>query len=282
MTRELENGQRWPWSHHRKTLTDQHLYAMGGRVDANVVQDIQQYNFQTNEWTVMATSLPHPVHKHAACVLQDCIYISGGKHTAGGEDTNQVHCLDLSTNTWTPKAPMLQATSCHKFMGLDAGKDNRTVVLFVLTNDLQMQLYYSDTDHWVLRNLGMGVPFKPNTNSSLLASSNQLWLLNMTLHVPLGQLPLGQGYDVANLTRYGVCLKGVYDFKNRKLMLANVLQKFPLYVVRATENEAPKDYFCAMLSVPLYTCKAGETHRPRAPQSALKSYVKLKYWIQIP
>jgi hypothetical protein len=79
------------------------LYAVGGRVDAEYLSTVEEYDPLTDTWTTKA-SMPTARDELAVGVINDKIYAIGGYSDAGNISTMEEY--DPVSNTWTTKASM--------------------------------------------------------------------------------------------------------------------------------------------------------------------------------
>ena len=129
------------------------LYAIGGctgyRVnhDPIVTGSIERYDISNNTWSVIV-DLPREVRKHGAVTYKDSIYVSGGIANDEAIElglSRSLDCLDVETQTWTSKAPMLTSRFDHLMCAMQYQGDE---VIFVVGLNLDLEYYNMATDQW--------------------------------------------------------------------------------------------------------------------------------------
>jgi uncharacterized repeat protein (TIGR01451 family) len=80
------------------------VYAIGGRVNNQVVNTLEVYNPNTDTWTTKS-GMPVAVAEMAAAEIDGLIYVAGGVD-GGGNSRNTLQVYDPVTDTWTTEAGM--------------------------------------------------------------------------------------------------------------------------------------------------------------------------------
>ena len=90
------------------------LYVIGGDNSAGVLSDLQRYDPVTDTWTTL-TSMSTPRAGAAAAVIDDGIFVIGGRASASGPcsgpSMTTVEKYDIDTDTWTAVAPLPNSRS---------------------------------------------------------------------------------------------------------------------------------------------------------------------------
>lgn len=91
------------------------FYVIGGRSSGGVINNLERYDPVTNTWTTL-TPMPTARAGSAAAVVDDAIFVIGGRPTPGGPCSssaplNVVERYDIDTNTWSTVAPLPSARS---------------------------------------------------------------------------------------------------------------------------------------------------------------------------
>ena len=76
----------WGLDSHSATLVGHSIYVYGGRQQTKLSRDLRRLNYATLRWTRVlprSSSLPPRRHLHAACLIDDCIYVIGGASRVG-------------------------------------------------------------------------------------------------------------------------------------------------------------------------------------------------------
>jgi N-acetylneuraminic acid mutarotase len=86
------------------------LYVIGGESSTGVLADVQRYDPGTDMWTPLM-SMPTARAGAAAAVIDDGIFVIGGRQSTGGPCSGgpylqTVEKYDIDTNTWSPVAPL--------------------------------------------------------------------------------------------------------------------------------------------------------------------------------
>ena len=91
------------------------LYVIGGGNSGVALFDLERYDPVLDAWTTLA-SMNTARAGAAAAVIDDGIYVIGGRQSTGGPCSGgpyltTVEKYDIDTNTWSPVAPLLNARS---------------------------------------------------------------------------------------------------------------------------------------------------------------------------
>jgi len=88
-------------------LANEQLYVIGGfEKEEGETSKVEIFSPKTG-WS-FGPSLPQPIHHTAAVVIANTIYVMGG-YTDGWTPVNSLYSLNIDTNEWEEKAPMLTA-----------------------------------------------------------------------------------------------------------------------------------------------------------------------------
>src|SRR5260370_24665652 len=93
------------------------LYVIGGENSTGVLSDLKRYDPGLDAWiTLTPTPTATARAGAAAAVIDDGIYVIGGRQSSGGPCSggpylNTVEKYDIDTNTWSTVAPLLNARS---------------------------------------------------------------------------------------------------------------------------------------------------------------------------
>lgn len=149
----------------------EHGFIMGGFNGTDFLNDVWQYNPQTNTWTEK-TALPSAGRSGAACfILNDTAYIIGGK-TANNVAINEVWAYAMLTDSWIQKSNLPNG---NRWRGSATAINNTGYLLFgrdevdVFHNDLLA--YNSSSDSWTQVS---SFPFSGRSHASLVAVDDQL------------------------------------------------------------------------------------------------------------
>ncbi|XP_077300626.1 kelch-like protein 25 [Arctopsyche grandis] len=97
---------------HRDSSTD--VYAIGG---CGCENSIERWNSKTRDWEIMAPLLV-AVYVHSASVIDDKIYVTGGRKWLMDESgkymtINKVQMYSVESNSWTYRAQMIEEREYH-------------------------------------------------------------------------------------------------------------------------------------------------------------------------
>lgn len=130
------------------------IIAIGGYNQQGALSSVEYYEPDTDSWKY-GSSLPHPLHEHTGCKLNDSLYISGGHNNV--EITNKVYALEDYMLPWQQKSPMLNKRTYHVMAAVQGN-------IYVLggcrnVNDkiqdcLDCEAYNPVTDQWSKVTLG--------------------------------------------------------------------------------------------------------------------------------
>lgn len=85
------------------TVVDGYMYAIGGHDGTEVLSSVEQYNFQANEWSSVA-SLPQPLRCLTSVAFRGNLYVFGGESVNQISDKCYKYCP--KADTWTELPPM--------------------------------------------------------------------------------------------------------------------------------------------------------------------------------
>ncbi|XP_077294543.1 kelch-like protein 25 [Arctopsyche grandis] len=91
------------------------VYAIGGDNDiGETLSSVERWNSKTGDWEIIA-SLLVAVIGHSATVIDDKIFVTGGRIFENGNETstNKVQMYSVETNSWTYRAQMIQGRRSH-------------------------------------------------------------------------------------------------------------------------------------------------------------------------
>ena len=92
------------------------LYAIGGYSISKVEKSVEKYDPGNNQWTYVS-SMKFARHDHAACVLQDKIYVIGGKKS-GNDIVKVIECYDPELDEWSIVGETAQECAYHSVVAL--------------------------------------------------------------------------------------------------------------------------------------------------------------------
>lgn len=79
------------------------MYIFGGYLEGTRMNDIQEFCFNTNTWSVVqvdqCSPAPVPRSGHSAVFYNDCMYVFGGKDD-DSEKLNDLWQFNFLTSTW--------------------------------------------------------------------------------------------------------------------------------------------------------------------------------------
>jgi hypothetical protein len=85
------------------------IYAIGGQREEGAIRDVYRtvdmYDPATDTWTKRADA-PLPRKVHSACVLNDIIYVFGGRNVIGGWPQSTLFQYDPAADAWTAREEM--------------------------------------------------------------------------------------------------------------------------------------------------------------------------------
>jgi len=91
------------------SVVDGKIYAIGGQREEGAIRDVyptvEMYDPATDTWT-KKTDAPLPRKVHSACVLNDIIYVFGGRNVIGGWPQSTLFKYDPATDTWAAREDM--------------------------------------------------------------------------------------------------------------------------------------------------------------------------------
>ncbi|KAI0283596.1 hypothetical protein BGY98DRAFT_682331 [Russula aff. rugulosa BPL654] len=96
------NEKPLPRARHVSVTTGDRIIIFGGCADKNYFNDTWSFNISTRKWTELQYigSIPSPRAWHAAVLIDDVMYVYGGR-TVGGTILGDMTTLNLSTQRWT-------------------------------------------------------------------------------------------------------------------------------------------------------------------------------------
>ncbi|XP_054479360.1 kelch-like protein 34 [Anoplopoma fimbria] len=171
-------------------VVDDVIYAIGGRharPDGNThtsIASVEFYDMATGAWRRGAT-MPHPLYGHASAVLDNGVYVSGGRSANQGgsypgdnpdNHSREVLFWDLKGRVWEKRASMSIGRFSHR-MATAQGYIYALLGMYEPFCDIEQ--YDSESDHWTrLRPLltgsfNYGVVSMPSGN--LLVFGGRRW-----------------------------------------------------------------------------------------------------------
>ncbi len=160
------------------------LYVIGGDNSAGLLSDLQRYDPVTDTWTTL-TSMPTPRAGAAAAVIDDGIFVIGGRQStggpcSGGPYSGAVEKYDIDTDTWSTVAPLPNPRSdlaavAHGGKIYVFGGCTGTASAPSVTNEVDM--YDPQTNTWTT-----GLASMPTPRASLVAghSGDQVYAIGGT------------------------------------------------------------------------------------------------------
>ncbi|KAI0283586.1 hypothetical protein BGY98DRAFT_1093694 [Russula aff. rugulosa BPL654] len=96
------NERPLPRSRHVSVTTGDRIIVHGGHANKDDFNDTWSFNISTRKWTELQCtgSIPSPRGFHAAVLIDDVMYVYGGR-TFGGTCLGDLTALNLSTQRWT-------------------------------------------------------------------------------------------------------------------------------------------------------------------------------------
>src|SRR5947209_15719330 len=147
------------------------LYVIGGEGSTGVLADLQRYDPVMDMWTTL-TSMPTPRAGAAAAVIDDGIFVIGGRQStggpcSGGPYSGAVEKYDIDTDTWSTVAPLPNPRSdlaavAHGGKIYVFGGCTGTASAPSVTNEVDM--YDPQTNTWTT-----GLASMPTPRASLVA-----------------------------------------------------------------------------------------------------------------
>uniref|UniRef100_A0AAQ4R3H9 Kelch like family member 34 n=1 Tax=Gasterosteus aculeatus aculeatus TaxID=481459 RepID=A0AAQ4R3H9_GASAC len=122
------------------------IYAIGGRHtrpgdDARTsVASVEFYDLATGAWR-RGAAMPRPLYGHASAVLDNGVYVSGGRSSSQGE----VQFWDLKGRVWEKRAPMSIGRFAHR---MAAAHGFIYALLGMYEPFCDIEQYDSRSDHW--------------------------------------------------------------------------------------------------------------------------------------
>ncbi|XP_077292624.1 kelch-like protein 23 [Arctopsyche grandis] len=94
------------------TSTD--VYVIGGYVDSRF-SSVERWNSKTMNWDKNVAPLLIAVYHHSASVIDDRIYVAGGRTIENGNNIsiNMLQVYSVDSNSWSYSTPMMQAREQH-------------------------------------------------------------------------------------------------------------------------------------------------------------------------
>jgi len=178
------------------------LYVIGGDNSAGVLSDLQRYDPVTDTWTTL-TSMPTPRAGAAAAVIDDGIFVIGGRQStggpcSGGPYSGAVERYDVDTDTWSTVAPLPNPRSdlaavAHGGKIFVFGGCTGTASAPSVTNEVDM--YDPQTNTWTT-----GLAPMPTPRASLVAghSGAQVYAIGGTNGVSVSNV--NEVYDIPSNT----------------------------------------------------------------------------------
>nr|XP_046226821.1 kelch-like protein 34 [Scatophagus argus] len=137
------------------------IYAIGGRhtrPDTNMhtsVASVEFYDMSTGAWR-RGAAMPRPLYGHASAVLDNNIYVSGGRPSNHGnihsgnqddhtESSREVLFWDLKSRVWEKRASMSIARFSHR---LTTVQGHIYALLGMYEPFCDIERYDSQSDHW--------------------------------------------------------------------------------------------------------------------------------------
>ena len=173
------------------------LYVIGGGNSGVALSDLQRYDPVLDAWTTL-TSMNTTRAGAAAAVIDDCIFVIGGRQStggpcSGGPYSNTVEKYDIDTNTWSTVAPLLTPRS-----DLAAVAHGGKIFVFGGCSDTgvtkEVDMYDPQTNTWTTT----GLAPMPTARASLVAghSGDNVYAIGGTDGVSASNA--NEVYDVAH------------------------------------------------------------------------------------
>lgn len=88
---------------HTAVVYKRFVYVWGGRNDEEICKILYQFDTRTLKWSAPKTQgfVPGARDGHSACIIAENMYIFGGFENYLNQFSNDLHCLNLETMTWT-------------------------------------------------------------------------------------------------------------------------------------------------------------------------------------
>jgi N-acetylneuraminic acid mutarotase len=178
------------------------LYVIGGENSAGVLSDLQRYDPVTDTWVTL-TSMPTARAGAAAAVIDDGIFVIGGRQStsgpcSGGPYMGTVEKYDVDTDTWSTVAPLPNPRSdlpavAHGGKIFVFGGCTGTASAPSVTNEVDM--YDPQTNTWTT-----GLASMPTPRASLVAghSGDQVYAIGGTNGA--STLNVNEVYDIPSNT----------------------------------------------------------------------------------
>ncbi len=140
--------------HHNAHAINNQIYVVGGvgEIDGNSsgeIASVEEYDITSNSW-INKRALPEGRAYYSSCVYDEKIYVFGGTiededlQTYHATHDDKVYVYDPAFDTWSAKAPMLQANS-SMFCGVI---ENEIYVIGGEFNEYGYDIYSPGTDTW--------------------------------------------------------------------------------------------------------------------------------------
>ncbi|XP_077292584.1 kelch repeat and BTB domain-containing protein 12-like isoform X2 [Arctopsyche grandis] len=114
----LNQSRQWPSAAKICRNSTTIVYAIGG-IDSyetrNFLSSVERWSSETKTWDRNVAPLLHAVYFHSAAVIDDIIYVTGGRIKKDGEDssTNIVQVYSADSNSWSYGTPMIRKRLQH-------------------------------------------------------------------------------------------------------------------------------------------------------------------------
>ncbi|XP_077285471.1 kelch-like protein 38 [Arctopsyche grandis] len=101
-------------------LTSSDVYAIGGEYQNRHLSSVERWNSKTMNWDENVAPLLLAVCYHSASIIDDRIYVTGGRKRENKEETsiNSMQVYSVDSNSWSYGTPMIQAREHHSSIAI--------------------------------------------------------------------------------------------------------------------------------------------------------------------